>query len=147
MGGLLAGFVTNLLQFTVNRLYLFRAWNVANGLLAPPTAGRSEDVRGLLLATMTFLGSVFAVWLYVMIRARFGSGPKTAALAGGVFWLMSWPFPVVLWSLSGSFPALPLWLWADHLTTYLGIAVVATMLGTWSYKDYDTQEPRQLQKV
>ncbi len=147
LGGLLAGFVANLLQFTVNRLYLFRAWDAANGSLGLPMAGRSEPLRGFLLATMTFVGSIFAVWLYAMIRSRFGSGPKTAALAGGVFWLMSWLFPVVLWSLSGPFPALPLWLLATHLTTYLCIAVAATMLGTWPYKEYDAQEPRLLPKV
>src|SRR5579863_3346019 len=147
LGGLLAGAVANLLQFTVNRLYLFRAWDIANETLGLPMASRSGHLRGFFLATMTFVGSIFAVWLYAMIRSRFGAGPKTAALAGGIFWLLSWLFPVVLWSLSGPFPALPLWLLATHLTTYLGIAVVVTVLGAWSYKEYDTQEPRVLQKV
>jgi hypothetical protein len=138
LGGLLAGFVANLLQFAVNRLYLFRLWDAANGKLDLPMAGRGEPLRGFLLAAMTFVGSIFAVWLYAMIRSRFGAGLKTAALAGGIFWLMSWLFPVVLWSLSGPFPALPLWLLATHLTTYLGIAVAATMLGTWPYKELET---------
>jgi hypothetical protein len=99
------------------------------------------------LFMMTLVGGIFYVWLYAMIRSRFDSGPKTAALAGGIFWLLSWLFPVVLWSLGGPFPALPLRLLATHLTTYLGVAVVATVLGAWSYKEYDTQEPRVLQKV
>jgi hypothetical protein len=144
LGGLLAGSVANLLQFIVNRLYLFRAWDIADGTLGLPMAGRSEHLRGFLLAAMTFVGSIFAVWLFAMLRSRFGSGPKTAALAGGIFWLLSWLFPVVLWSLSGPFPALPLWLLATHLATYLGIAVVATMLGSLPYKEYDSPEPRLL---
>ncbi len=145
LGGLLAGFVANLLQFTVNRVYLFRAWDTAAGTLRLPITGRSE--HRFPLAIMTFLGSMLAVWLYAIIRARFGSGPKTAALAGGVFWLMSWLFPVVLWSLSGPFPTLPSWLLATHLTTYLGIAVVATMVGAWQYKEDDTREPGPVAKV
>lgn len=133
LGGLLAGFVANLLQFTVNRLYLFRVWDSAR-TFGQPTAGRDH---GFELAVITFFGSILAVWLYVMIRARFGAGPKTAALAGGAFWLMSWLFPVMLWSLSGPFPILPLRLLATHLTTYLAIAIVATMVGAWQYKEYD----------
>jgi hypothetical protein len=147
LGGLLAGSVANLLQFTVNRLYLFRAWEIANGTLGLPIGGRSEHLRGFFLATMTFMGSIFAVWLYVMLRARFGSGPKTAALAGGIFWLMSWLFPVVLWSLSGPFPTLPSWLLATHLTTYLAVAIVATMVGAWQYKEFNNREKDSVAKA
>jgi len=147
LGGLLAGSVANLLQFIVNRLYLFRAWDLANKMLGLPPAGRSEHLRGFLLAAMTVVGSIFAVWLYAILRSRLGSGPKTAALAGGVIWLLSWLFPMVLWSLSGPFAALPLWLLAIHLTTYLGIAVVATMLGALLYKEYDSPEARLLQRI
>lgn len=45
-----------------------------------------------------------------------------------------------------AFAALPLWLLATHLTTYLGIAVVA-MLGALPYKEYEAPEPRLLQRV
>ena len=143
--GLLAGFVANILQFTVNRLYLFRAWDSAASTLVLPMAGHSE--HRFELAVMTFMGSILAVWLYAMIRTRFGSGPKTAALTGGVFWLMSWLFPVILWSLSGPFPKLPSWLLATHLTTYLGIAIVATMVGAWQYKERDNDEKESVAKA
>ena len=132
-GGLLAGFVANLLQFTVNRLYLFRAWDTATGALGLPMA-RGTDNR-LPLAIWNLVGGIFAVWLYAMIRSRFGLGPKTAALAGGAFWLLSWLFPVVLWGLSGGLPAVPVWLCATHLGTYLVIAVVQTVAGAWPYKE------------
>jgi hypothetical protein len=145
LAGLLTGFVANLLQFAVNRLYLFSLWDAAIVTRGLPMTERTNNRFPLFL--MTLVGGIFCVWLYAMIRSPFGSGPKTAALAGGIFWLLSWVFPVILWSLSGPFPALPLWLLAIHLTTYLGVAVVATMLGAWSYKEYDTQEPRVLQKV
>jgi len=145
LGGLLAGFVANLLQFAVNRLYLFRLWDAATVMRGLPMTERTNNRFPLFM--MTLVGGIFCVWLYATMRSRFDSGLKTAALAGGIFWLLSWLFPVVLWSLSGPFPALPLWLLATHLTTYLGIAVVVTVLGAWSYKEYDTQEPRVLQKV
>ena len=136
--GLLAGFVANVLQFAVNRLYLFRLWNAATGTLDRPMTGTHE--HRLELAMMTFFGSILAVWVYAMIRTRLGAGPKTAALAGGMFWLMSWLFPVALWSLSGPFPMLPMSLLVTHLMTYLGIAVVATMVGAWQYKEHDNGE-------
>ena len=145
LGGLLAGFVANLLQFTVNRLYLFRAWDTATGMLGLPMA-RGTDNR-LLLTLWTFVGGIFAVWLYATIRSRFGLGPKTAALAGGAFWLLSWLFPVVLWSLSGGLPEVPVWLWATHLGTYLVIAVVQTVAGARLYKEYEAQEPRLIPNV
>jgi hypothetical protein len=136
LGGLLAGCVANLLQFVVNRLYLFRIWNAAG--LAPGVPPVTGGGRWLALVAMTFLGGFFAVWLYAISRARYGAGPKTAALAGSFFWLMSSAFPVVLWSLSGPFPVLPVWLLAAHLATYLCIAIVETTAGAWPYRETAT---------
>jgi hypothetical protein len=145
LSGLLAGFVANLLQFAVNRLYLFRAWDAATGSSRLPV-GAGND-HHLPLALMTFAGSIFAVWLYALMRFRLGTGPKTSALAGGVYWLMSWLFPVVLWSLSGPFPTLPAWLLATHLSTYLVIAVVATMFGALCYEEDALLDSKPVAKI
>jgi hypothetical protein len=145
VGGLLAGFVANLLQFAVNRLYLFRAWDLAREMSPLPMAAGTGN--HFLLAFMTFAGSFFAVWLYAMLLFRLGSGPRTSAIAGGRYRLMSWLFPVVLWTLSGPFPALPSSLSATHLFTYLGIAVAATMLGASCYKDHASPELTQPSEI
>jgi len=145
LGGLLAGFVDNLLQFTVNRLYLFRAWDAATGTSSLPLPVKSD--HHLPLALMIFFGNIFAVWLYAMMRVRLGPGPKTSALAGSVYWLMSWLFPVVLWTLSGPFPALPFWLLATYLCTHLGSAVAATMLGAFCYEQYAPIESEPVAEI
>ncbi len=133
LGGLLAGAVNNLLQFSVNRLFLFRAWRTAIEAVGLPK-GETSEFRWLFVI-LNLLAGVFVVWLYAMIRPRCGPGPKTAALAGLVFWLVSAMGPIVMWSLSGMFPPIPPGLWATHLGTYLVIAVVMTVVGAWSYKE------------
>ena len=133
LGGLLAGAINNLLQFVVNRLYLFREWSKASEALGSPAGGGTET--RWLFTVLNLLAGVFVVWLYAMIRPRCGAGPKTAALAGLVFWLVSAMGPIVLWSLSGMFPAIPAGLWATHLGTYLVIAVLMAVVGAWPYKE------------
>jgi hypothetical protein len=136
LGGLLAGFVANSLQFILNRLYLFGFWRSAlQGLNVPTAAGSANR---FLLSLMTFVGGIFAVGIYALIRSRGTAGPKTAALAGLVFWLLAWVFPVVLWNLSGPYPALPVWLLAAHLLTYLMVSLAETMAGAWSYRMFGT---------
>ncbi len=133
LGGLLAGVVNNALQFTANRLYLFEEWRTALEALELPTAARNDVGWIFFISNLT--AGIFVVWLYAMIRPRYGPGPKTAALAGYVFWLVSAAGPRVMWSLSGWFPAIPPGLWAIHLGTYLVIAVVMTVVGAWPYKE------------
>jgi hypothetical protein len=135
--GLLAGFTANLLQFTVNRLFLFRAWETALKL-GLPMSSRNEN--RLPLAIMTFLGGIFAVGIYAMIRPRYGARLKTAALAGLVFWLVGWLFPVALWNLSGPLSALPPRLLAIHLATYLVTTVLATTVGAWPYQEWGAHQ-------
>lgn len=132
LGGLLAGVVNNLLQFILNRLYLFREWGEILDAESEQQAGAEFP---WLFVALNLLAGVFVVWLYAMIRPRCGPGPKTAALAGLVFWLVSAMGPITLWSLSGMFPPIPAGLWATHLGTYLGIAIVMSLAGAWPYKE------------
>jgi hypothetical protein len=145
LGGLLAGFVDNLLQFAMNRLYLFRFWHAAMVMRRLPMTERTDNRFALFI--MILVGGLFCVWLYGTVRSQFGSGPGTAALAGGIFWLLSWLFPVVLWSFSGPLSALPPWLLATHLLTHLGVTMVATMLGAWAYERCASQQATLLVKV
>ena len=145
LGGLFAGFVDNLLQFVVNRLYLFRLSDSAIGMRGMAKTERTDNHFPLFM--MILVGGIFCVWLYAMIRPRFGSGPMTATLAGCVYWLLSWLFPNVLNRLSGLSPAIPMWLLATHLITHLGVTVAATIVGSWFYREFDAQEARVLQEV
>jgi hypothetical protein len=52
----------------------------------PMAAGTGNH---FLLALMTFAGSFFAAGLYALLRFQLGSGLRTSAVAGSVYWLMS----------------------------------------------------------
>lgn len=132
--GLLAGFVANLLQLTVNRIYLLREWERATGVARSTSGGFPSEVA-IWLAVVNFAGGILAMWLYSMARSRYGSGPGTAALAGTLFWLLGWVFPITMWTLSGTFPEFPLVILAVHLGTYLGIAILETLAGASIYQE------------
>lgn len=101
LGGLLAGSVANLLQFIVNRLYLFRAWGIANGLLALPNGRTKRASSWISFGAMTLVGSIFAVWLYALASVPTWRRAQNRGAGRRYYWLLSWVFPVVLWSLSG----------------------------------------------
>lgn len=131
LAGLLGGFVSNVLQYIVNRLFLAREWRTALEPLGLVAASGTE-VR-LVLFVLILAGGIFAAWLYVMLRPRFGPGPATAALAGFVFWLLSAAFPVVLWSVSmgKALPLIPPALLATHLGIHLVVNVAQTGVAGW----------------
>ena len=81
---------------------------------------------------LTFVGGVFAIWLYAAIRPHYGPGPKTAAYAGFALWLISGLGPTV-WS--GHILALPTGLVMSTVATGLVADVVATVLAAWPYKE------------
>jgi hypothetical protein len=87
LGGLLAGVVLNVLGFATWAIYLGKAWDHALEA-SNPTFGESI---GFLIFWIVcyFVVGILAVWLYSAIRPRYGAGPKTALLAGFIFWVLS----------------------------------------------------------
>lgn len=72
-----------------------------------------------------------ALMLYVLMRDRFGPGPKTAVLAGVITW--------VAFSLTGPAQFIPLGFFSNALWTKMGIAhlittVLATIAGAAIYR-------------
>jgi hypothetical protein len=130
LGGLLAGIVMNILGFLALEIYLRKLWNPALEALNPTF----QETIGFQIfwAVLYLISGILAVWLYSAIRPRYGSGPKTAFLAGFMFWVLSGlSFAVVLGSL-GLFPVNLLVI--DSLT-YLVMLVVATLLGASIYQE------------
>ena len=75
LGGLLAGLVVNVCEFVVNSLILGNEWAAAMKSL-----NRAAEMGiGAVAAFWMwgFLVGIYALWLYVTIRPRFGPGPKT----------------------------------------------------------------------
>lgn len=49
----------------------------------------------LLILVLNGVEGIVAVWLYAVIRPRYGPGPKTALLAGFTVWLVGWLIPTL----------------------------------------------------
>ena len=75
---------------------------------------------------------ILAIWFYAAIRPCYGPGPKTAALVGLVFWLISGLGPTLWWA---HILRLPTGLVASTVVVGLIADVVATVLGAWPYKE------------
>lgn len=130
LGGLLAGLIVNICEYLVNGLILSSQWAAAMKALNKS----SEMGIGAISAFWLwgFLIGLYALWLYVTIRPRFGPGPKTAMIAGVAVWvpgsLLAMITPTAL-----------------HLFRYRLIAigvvvglveiVIGTIVGAWFYKE------------
>ena len=130
LGGLLGGVVLNVLGYAAWAIYLRKAWGPDLEALGHPV----RESAGLIVFSIVFyfVVGILAVGLYAAIRPRWGAGPKTAATAGFVFWVLGGLLPAISLGPMGLFSASTLVL--DSLT-YLVILVVGTLLGAWVYKE------------
>ena len=130
LGGFVFVVVFNVLWIPAGILFLKSQWMSALAALGR-TYPETLEGRALWLL-LTFVGGIFAIWLYAAIRPHYGAGPKTAAYAGFALWLIS-GFGPALWF--GHILSLP-----SELVTITGVTglvadVVATVLGAWPYKE------------
>jgi hypothetical protein len=101
LGGLLAGLVLNVGEFVLNEvLFVDKMEEIIRRLNTPRPGAKFITVAVLL----TFLLGIVIVWLYAMIRSRFGPGPKTAVIAGFVVWLCVYFYAGVLNSVLFNMP-------------------------------------------
>ncbi|MFN2530749.1 MAG: hypothetical protein ABR555_05595 [Pyrinomonadaceae bacterium] len=128
-GGLLAGLVLNVGEFVLNEVVFKKQMEEMFSRLriTPPGA----NFIAIAIA-ITFLLGIFLVWVYAMIRPRFGAGPKTAVIAGVVGW-----FGIYLYSgiLNGAIFGIPAsWLVLGMVWGFVEYAL-ATIAGAWLYKE------------
>ena len=129
LGGLVAGVVLNIGEFILNDFLLkeqmtemFRRFN-----LTPP-AGSFIAIA----VTLTFALGILLVWLYAMIRPRYGPGPKTAICAALVIWFVVGVYVNIIYGVMFGLG-----------TTMIAIGMVwglvqyclATIAGAWVYKE------------
>lgn len=143
LGGVLFFVVFNVLWFSAWIVFLRSEWMSAVAALGrtfPRTLG------GLALwLVLTFVGGIFAIWLYATVSRAFsgtvprrrilvgyGPGPKTAAGVGVLLWLISGLGPTLWWA---HILSLPTGLVASTLVVALVVDVVATVVGAWPYKE------------
>jgi len=130
LGGLLAGLIVNIFESLVGGLVLADQWAAAMKALNRPS--QLGVVPNLAFWLWGFLIGVYALWLYAIIRPRYGPGPKTAVIAGVAAWVPC--------SLLGMIPVAAMHLYRYRLIAadvVLGlVAIVAgTVAGAWLYKE------------
>ena len=129
LGGLVAGLVLNVGEFVLNEFLLkeqmtemFRRFNI------PEPSGTFIAVAVIL----TFALGILMVWLYAMIRPRYGPGPKTAICAALVIWFIVCFYMNILYGvlfgMSTSLIAIGM-VWC--LIEYC----LAALAGAWVYKE------------
>jgi len=130
LGGIVAGIVGDVLGYLVDGVMLAPQWAVAMKAL-----GQAEfSVNQMVAFNIIGLGyGIFVVWLYAMMRPRYGAGPKTAVYAGLAAWAIGALLPnVSLMGVAGLFPSN-----LTAMTTAGAIveSVVAALTGAALYKE------------
>src|SRR4030095_14634942 len=95
-GGLVAGAVLSIGEYLLNEvLFVKQLEETARRL----NFARPGTPFNLFAVILTLLLGLVLVWLYAVIRTRFGPGPKTAVLAALIGWFCIYFYSGVLFSV------------------------------------------------
>lgn len=129
LGGLLAGVVLNIGEFLFNGVLManqMKEWMAQHNLTDPGTTF-------LVVATvLTFFLGIVMVWLYALIRARLGPGPKTAIVAALIMWFAVGVYSGIIYGL---ICAVPVNLILIGIAWCLVEYVLGALAGSWLYKE------------
>ncbi len=85
ISGIVAGIVMTISQLVLNEVVLVEQQQAALDALGVEAVSGSQIG---MFVVMAFVASGTMMWLYVVLRDRFGAGPKTAMCAGVVVWVL-----------------------------------------------------------
>lgn len=129
LGGLLAGLVMNIGEAVLNMAILGDDWQTAMQALGLPQMNFASFGWYIL---MTFALGITMIWLYAVMRPKFGPGPKTAIITGLTIWFLMWVLGFGTTAVQGMFPG------KIVLTTMVwGFfeAPIGVLVGAWLYKE------------
>lgn len=93
LGGLVAGVILTIGEYLINEVVLAKQMEEAFRRLNVPKPGNNFIIAA---TGMTILLGVVLVWLYALIRARLGPGPKAAVVAAIILWFGVYVYTGVL---------------------------------------------------
>lgn len=137
MGGLLAGLVMNIGEFVLNGVLLKDAWDAVSAQLRVPPMDISS--MGWFVVGIFVLG-IAMIWLYSVIRVKFGPGPKTAIYTGLTIWFLMWVLGFGSTALQGLYPSR---LVLTTLVWGFFEVPIGALVGAWLYKQEDSTAPGQ----
>ncbi len=129
LGGLVAGLVLNIGEFLLNEVIFVKQMEEMFRKINVPRPGSAFIVTAI---GITFLLGIVMVWLYAMIRLRFGPGPKTAIIAAFVIWFCVYFYSGIL---SGTLFGIPTWLMLAGMVWGIGEYILGALAGAWLYKE------------
>jgi len=130
LGGIVAGIVSDVLDYLVDGVWLAPRWNA--GLKALGHGGFAPN-QWIGFDLLGIAGGLVAIWIYAAIRPRFGPGVATAIKAGVAVWILGTLLPnAAFMYLGGLFP--------HHLTLYTTVGglfevVIGTIAGAILYRE------------
>ena len=130
LGGIVAGVILNIGEFLFNGVIManaMREWAANHNLPTEPTPTFFIAATGL-----TLVMGIVLVWLYALIRARLGPGPKTAVIAALIMWFGVCVYCGIIYGL---LLEQPMNVVSIGILWCLGEYVIAAIAGAWLYKE------------
>jgi len=131
LGGLVAGLVFNVFDFTVNMFVLAEDYAANTTRLGLDPAAAEAPATIAAWVAVDFLLGLLVVWTYASIRPRHGPGPKTAVLAGLVPYLA---ITFVLYGFTSMGYFEPSMFWKATAIQIVGL-IVGSVAGAAVYKE------------
>lgn len=129
LGGLVAGLIINIGEFLLNEVIFVKQMEEVFRRINLPRPGATFIVTAI---GITFLLGIVIVWLYAMIRLRYGPGPKTAIIAAFVAWFCVYFYSGIL---SGTLIGLPTGLMLAGMAWGILEYILGALAGAWLYKE------------
>lgn len=137
VAGLVAGVLMFALDYLVNGVLLMEQNRAALAALKPDLAENAESAAAIAYYFALDLAfGLIIVWTYAAMRPRFGPGPRTAFIAGGLIWL-------VVTLMYKAQTVVGLWEWGYFITgsvLYLVVVMITAYVGARLYRE-DPPEP------
>jgi len=129
LGGLVAGLILNIGEFLLNEVVFVQQMEELFRRINVPRPGTTFIATAV---GITFLLGIVMVWLYAMIRPRFGPGPKTAIIAAFVLWFCVYFYCGILNAMVFGLPSTLV-----IIAMVWGIIeyILAAVAGAWLYKE------------
>ena len=130
LGGLVAGLILNIGEFLLNEVIFVKQMEEMFRRLNLPRPGATFIATAI---GITFLLGIVMVWLYAMIRLRFGPGPKTAFVAAFVIWFCVYFYCGIL---NATLLGLPTTLVLIAFVWGIVEYALAAIAGAWLYREH-----------
>jgi hypothetical protein len=137
LGGLVAGVIINIIDF-ISNAYILGARMKAESDAFKPGMSDAMMQTGAMVSyiIMDLVLGVALIWTYAAIRPRYGAGPRTAAYAALLFWLLALIFTAGYRQMG--IMSSGLW-W-----TFAFVGLVNFLIATWAGAALYSEEPARV---